>query len=290
MAKIGVFAVVAALSLGASGSWYWPFGSDDEKDIPRLSVLMEPASTNIDAAVDFAADGKFDEAIARYEAALRELDIVAAAYPDEMKKPEFSTVKHKRLYVKAHIDALKLMQVKENSKAVAVSDTTELEQRLAKEKSAASTVAAPAPAAAEEPAPAAETPAPAAPAPVAKKPASAAPAKALTRSQRIAKAIADGDYATADADIAETLRTKPNDAAALNLRAMMESAQGKYRDAESTLDQAIRSNPKSYHAYFNMARMIMKSNPANKDGARRYYETGRAMGGPRNAALEEAVK
>ena len=70
----------------------------------------------------------------------------------------------------------------------------------------------------------------------------------------------------------------------------MESAQGKYRDAESTLDQAIRSNPKSYHAYFNMARMIMKSNPANKDGARRYYETGRAMGGPRNAALEEAVK
>ena len=290
MVRFGAFAVTATLSLGALGSWYWPFGSDDEKDIPRLSVLMEPASTNIDAAVDFAADGKFDEAIARYEAALRELDIVAAAYPDEMKKPEFSTVKHKRLYVKAHIDALKLMQVKENSKAVAVSDTTELEQRLAKEKSAASTVAAPAPAAAEEPAPAVETPAPAAPAPVAKKPAPAAPAKALTRSQRIAKAIADGDYATADADIAETLRTKPNDAAALNLRAMMESAQGKYRDAESTLDQAIRSNPKSYHAYFNMARMIMKSNPANKDGARRYYETGRAMGGPRNAALEEAVK
>ena len=290
MARIGVFAVVAALSLGASGSWYWPFGSDDEKDIPRLSVLMEPASTNIDAAADFAADGKFDEAIARYEAALRELDIVAAAYPDEMKKPEFSTVKHKRQYVKAHINALQLLQVKENSKAVAVSDTTKLEELLAKEKAAASKAANPAPVAAEKPASGEERPAPANPAPaVAEKPVRTAPAKALSRSQRIAKAIAGGDYAAADADIAEILRTKPNDAMALNLRAMMESVQGKYRDAERTLDQAIRSNPKSYHAYFNMARMIMKSNPDNRDGARRFYETGRTQGGPANAALEEAL-
>lgn len=278
MAKIGVFAVVAALSLGASGSWYWPFGSDDEEEEPRLSELMEPASTNIDAAVDFAADGKTDEAIRCYEQALRELDRLEAAYPDRMETPEFTTVKTKRAYVCTAIDSLKFRQVEENSKAVAVSDTTELERKLAEEKAAAN-----------KPAPAAEMPAPAAPAPRAKM-ASAAPGKALTRSQRIAKAIADGDYAAADADIAETLRTKPNDAAALNLRAMMESAQGRYRDAERTLDQAIQSNPKSYHAYFNMARLILKSNPDNRDGARRYYETGRSMGGPANAALEEAVK
>ena len=278
MAKIGVFAVVAALSLGASGSWYWPFGSDDEEEEPRLSELMEPASTNIDAAVDFAADGKTDEAIRCYEQALRELDRLEAAYPDRMETPEFTTVKTKRAYVRTAIDSLKFRQVEENSKAVAVSDTTELERKLAKEKAAAN-----------KPAPAAEMPAPAAPAPRAKM-ASAAPGKALTRSQRIAKAIADGDYAAADADIAETLRTRPNDAAALNLRAMMESAQGRYRDAERTLDQAIQSNPKSYHAYFNMARLILKSNPDNRDGARRYYETGRSMGGPANAALEEAVK
>ena len=278
MAKIGVFAVVAALSLGASGSWYWPFGSDDEEEEPRLSELMEPASTNIDAAVDFAADGKTDEAIRCYEQALRELDRLEAAYPDRMETPEFTTVKTKRAYVRTAIDSLKFRQVEENSKAVAVSDTTELERKLAEEKAAAN-----------KPAPAAEMPAPAAPAPRAKM-ASAAPGKALTRSQRIAKAIADGDYAAADADIAETLRTRPNDAAALNLRAMMESAQGRYRDAERTLDQAIQSNPKSYHAYFNMARLILKSNPDNRDGARRYYETGRSMGGPANAALEEAVK
>lgn len=293
MVRFGAFAVAATLSLGALGSWYWPFGSDDEEVIPRISELMEPASTNIDAATDFEFDGKFDEAIAGYEAALRELDKVEAEYPDQMDKPEFTTVKTKRAYVRAKIDTLKFLQVKENSKAVAVSDTTELEKKLAAEKAAAAKAATPEPEPeAEKPAPEPEKPSVEKPAPAPAKPApkKPAPAKALSRQQRIAKAIADGDYAAADADIAETLRTRPNDAAALNLRAMMESAQGKYRDAEHTLDQAIQSNPKSYHAYYNMARLILKAYPDNKDGARRYYETGRAVGGPRNAALEEAVK
>lgn len=293
MVRFGAFAVAATLSLGALGSWYWPFGSDDEEVIPRISELMEPASTNIDAATDFEFDGKFDEAIAGYEAALRELDKVEAEYPDQMDKPEFTTVKTKRAYVRAKIDTLKFLQVKENSKAVAVSDTTELEKKLAAEKAAAAKAATPEPEPeAEKPAPEPEKPSVEKPAPAPAKPApkKPAPAKVLSRQQRIAKAIADGDYAAADADIAETLRTRPNDAAALNLRAMMESAQGKYRDAEHTLDQAIQSNPKSYHAYYNMARLILKSYPDNKDGARRYYETGRAVGGPRNAALEEAVK
>lgn len=293
MVRFGAFAVAATLSLGALGSWYWPFGSDDEEVIPRISELMEPASTNIDAATDFEFDGKFDEAIAGYEAALRELDKVEAEYPDQMDKPEFTTVKTKRAYVRAKIDTLKFLQVKENSKAVAVSDTTELEKKLAAEKAVAAKAATPEPEPeAEKPAPEPEKPSVEKPAPAPAKPApkKPAPAKALSRQQRIAKAIADGDYAAADADIAETLRTRPNDAAALNLRAMMESAQGKYRDAEHTLDQAIQSNPKSYHAYYNMARLILKAYPDNKDGARRYYETGRAVGGPRNAALEEAVK
>lgn len=293
MVRFGAFAVAATLSLGALGSWYWPFGSDDEEVIPRISELMEPASTNIDAATDFEFDGKFDEAIAGYEAALRELDKVEAEYPDQMDRPEFTTVKTKRAYVRAKIDTLKFLQVKENSKAVAVSDTTELEKKLAAEKAAAAKAATPEPEPeAEKPAPEPEKPSVEKPAPAPAKPApkKPAPAKALSRQQRIAKAIADGDYAAADADIAETLRTRPNDAAALNLRAMMESAQGKYRDAEHTLDQAIQSNPKSYHAYYNMARLILKAYPDNKDGARRYYETGRAVGGPRNAALEEAVQ
>ena len=216
MVRFGAFAVAATLSLGALGSWYWPFGSDDEEVIPRISELMEPASTNIDAATDFEFDGKFDEAIAGYEAALRELDKVEAEYPDQMDKPEFTTVKTKRAYVRAKIDTLKFLQVKENSKAVAVSDTTELEKKLAEEKAAAAKAATPEPEPeAEKPAPEPEKPSVEKPAPAPAKPApkKPAPAKALSRQQRIAKAIADGDYAAADADIAETLRTSPGQVA-----------------------------------------------------------------------------
>ena len=150
MVRFGAFAVAATLSLGALGSWYWPFGSDDEEVIPRVSELMEPASTNIDAATDFEYDGKFDEAIACYAAALRALDMIEAEYPDQMKKPEFTTVKTKRAYVKTKIDTLKFLQVKENSKAVAVSDTTELEKKLAEEKAAAAKAATPLAAASKE--------------------------------------------------------------------------------------------------------------------------------------------
>ena len=136
MVRFGAFAVAATLSLGALGSWYWPFGSDDEEE-PRLADLIEPASTNIDAAADYVADGKIDEAIASYGRALAELDRLEAAYPDRMEAPEFTTVKTKRAYVRTAIDMLRLKQVQDNSKAVAVSDTTELEKKLAEEKAAA---------------------------------------------------------------------------------------------------------------------------------------------------------
>ena len=83
---------------------------------------------------------------------------------------------------------------------------------------------------------------------------------------------------------------KPNGAMALNLKAMMESAQGKLKEAERTLDQAIMSNPRSYFAYYNMAALVLQVDAANKKTAKRYYETGRAVGGPEDPQLEEALR
>jgi tetratricopeptide (TPR) repeat protein len=90
--------------------------------------------------------------------------------------------------------------------------------------------------------------------------------------------------------ISEMLEEKPNGAAALNLKAAMETAQGKYKDAEKTLDRAIMSNPRSHYAYYNMARLVLQTRPDGKMTARRYYETGRAVGGPADAELEGMVK
>ena len=101
-------------------------------------------------------------------------------------------------------------------------------------------------------------------------------------------AIGDGDYAEADRLISSMLSEKPNNAMALNLKAARLSAEGRYRDAERVLDQAMRSNPRSHFAYSNMATLILKSNPSNIESAKRYYETGRALGAPENAELEAA--
>jgi tetratricopeptide (TPR) repeat protein len=87
------------------------------------------------------------------------------------------------------------------------------------------------------------------------------------------------------------LEEKPNGAAALNLRAICETRQGKFKDAEKTLDQAIMSNPRDYHAYYNMAHLMLQAKGASgKNAAKRYYETGRAVGGPQDETLKEAVK
>ena len=302
MRKLCTFAAVLAMAFGAAASWYWPFGSsDDDAPAPvrRLSELMEPASRLIDEASDLASEGKSQEAVEKYREALAELDRIEAENPERVASPEFSSVRNKRAYVNAAIDSVLLEQVKANAKAVAVSDTTALEKRLAEEKAKASgggekpsVEAKEAPAAKPaEAKPSAKRPEAKPPQkPVAKRPVRQAPARPLSRREQAIADIAAGDYAAAELQIMEMLAEKPNSAMALNLKASMESAQGKYKEAERTLDQAITSNPRSYYAYYNMASLLLEVNPASKTMAGKYYRAGREVGGPPDPQLEAAVK
>ena len=297
MPRIGKSAALLATALLASAagaSWYWPFGGDDgqgEKSAPRLSELMEPASLLIDEASDLAEDGKREEAIEKYREALAALDEVESSNRERAGKPEFATLRNKRAYVNATIDSLLLAQAQSNARAVAVSDTTALERRLAEERAGKSADApkTPAkPAAAEKKPAEAEKP-DARPAAAEKKPAAEKPAPLSRRAQAMAD-IASGEYAAAELVVAEMLAEKPDGAAALNLKAALETARGDYRAAESALDRAISVHPRSHFAYYNMARMILQSRPSDKSVARRYYDTGRSVGGPRDARLEEKLK
>ncbi len=295
MRKFCFLAFVVALAGAVHASWYWPFGSDEDdgKKTPRLSELMEGASTNIDAAVDFADEGKISEAVEAYRRALTELDRVERDYPDRVDKPEFATLRNKRAYVNAAIDSLLLGQIKANAKAVAVSDTTELEKKLAAERAAKKGEKVPETQKAKEVSEVKnvqedqkvlEVQDSKKPEPVAK------PARPLSPRDRVMADIEKGDWAAAELGISEMLVSKPNDATALNLKAAMEVEQGKLKEAESTLDQAIMSNPRSPYAYYNMADLMLKRDPPNKDAARRYYETGRVMGGQRDERLEAALR
>ena len=297
MKKTAILVTAACLAVGVRASWYWPFGSDDpEGDAkrPRLSELMEPASSLIDEASDLAEDGKSVEAVEKYRAALAALDAIEAENRAWADKPEFATLRNKRAYVNATIDSLLLMQVKSNARAVAVSDTTELERKLAAEKAkkagtagaAQPTKAAPPQAEKAEAAKkAAPTEAKAAEPPKAKP---SAPPK--TRRAQAMADLAAGDFAAASLVIDEMLSEKPDDAAALNLKAALETSRGDFKAAERALDRAISVHPRSHYAYYNMANLILKASPANKAGARRYYETGRSVGGPRDEALEGRLR
>ena len=138
MRRFALFALLVALALGVQASWYWPFGSEvgDESEVPRISELMEPASLLIDEASDLAAEGKTDESVEKYRAALTELDRIEQENPERAKTSEFATLRNKRAYVNAAIDSMLLGQVKSNARVVAVSDTTELEKKLAEERRA----------------------------------------------------------------------------------------------------------------------------------------------------------
>lgn len=282
---IGILLCVG-MAANTSASWYWPFGSDDstaDDRRPRLSELMEPASILIDEASDLAEDGKSVEAVEKYRQALAALDAIEAENRDWVDKPEFATLRNKRAYVNATIDSLLLMQVKANARAVAVSDTTALERKLAEEKLKKGNPSEKKPEKLEKKVkdePRTE-----------KKTATSAPAaRPLSKRTQAMADLSSGDYDAAALVIAEILEEKPDDAAALNLKAVLETQRGNYKAAEQALDRAISVHPRSHYAYYNMANLILQVHPSNKSGARRYYETGRDVGGPRNLKLEERLK
>ena len=306
--------LVLLVGTRAFAAWYWPFGSDDDKKPPRMSELMEESSILIDEAFDLAAQGKVSEAVEKYKKAYVELERLEQEYPDRAATSEFSTVRNKKAYVSTSIDSLLLKQAAENSRAVAVTDTTEIEKKYEAELKAK---AAGLPVLDEDDEDEkTEKKEPKAKVSKDEKISGADPngsnkvkASAARRS-KIAQAIAKNpanrkakvmlvvedlknkDYNAAELTIKDLLKEKPNDMTALNLKAALEAAKGEYEKAKATLHQLIQSNPREYSGYYNLARLIIKFEGASgKAMARRYYETAREYyAGPKDEGLEALLK
>lgn len=294
-----------ALCLSAQASWYWPFGSDDDenKNQPRLSELMEKASIAIDNASDLAAEGKVEEAVAEYRKALVELDRVERENPERAATPEFATVRNKRAIINASIDSLYLSQARENARAVAVTDTTELEKRYAermavskgeKEKqidnpkleSQLGTYMEEARShnkAVEDEATRVKTER------TINKLLAKDPNSRRAKILQATEMIRVGDFAGAETKVDEVLAGNPDDASALNIKAICQVESGDPKTAAKTLAHAIKTSPSDYHAYYNMSRLIMQTT-GKKASAKRYYDTGRTVGGPEDGDLEALLK
>lgn len=308
-----VIALLAVSALCAHGSWYWPFGSDEDgtNAPPRLHRLLESANDYIELAQDASLNGDADKALENYRLALGELDRVEAENPDRAADSEFAPLRTRRAACIAAMDAIKFAQVNDNIRPVSVTDTTELQKRWNKKHGIKYVEDAPAPEAkpVEEPRPQVEEKAVAGAKPAEEeKPVSESVPAAEPRppqqtveekpvaqprdwNGRISQAMSflrAQDYAGADVLLEAMLKERPKDLNALLLRAAAQVGTKSYFAAQRTLERAMRAHPRSYLPYYNLANLLLQQG-GDLVAAKEYYELGRLVGGPANKAIEQRL-
>ena len=306
----------------AQAAWYWPFGNDEDSPDrpPRLHRLLENANDLIEQAEDASLDGDAEKALELYNSALTNLVDIANQNPERAETPEFAPLRNKIAATSAAIDSIRFAQVNQNIRAVAVTDTTELQKKYdaeqAKKKGldkvlekkeepeakkddvptkepVAEPVKKPAePAPAESP-PAAPPKPSAAPKSVLAPASEPAPATIAVFDEKIQLAIKElkaKDYAAADLLLEELEKERKGDLNVLILRAAAQNGMKYHLAARRTLEKAMRAHPKSYLPYYNLAYLMFKLEDEGVESARQYYELGRALGGPMDERIESRLK
>lgn len=302
-------AVLASAAMHLHAAWYWPFGDDEEAEgkPPRLHRLLENANDLIEQAEDAALDGDAEKALELYNSALTNLVDVAAKNPDRAEKPEFAPLRNKIAATSAAIDSIRFAQVNRNIRAVAVTDTTELQKKYDQEQARKKGLDKPVEkrkdgdAGGKEEKPASspsvkkavkEGAAPAAgPSASAK---AAAPVRKVEglddRLQTALREIQMKDYAAADLLLEDLEKERPKDLNVLILRAAAQNGMKYHFAARRTLEKAMRAHPKHYLPYYNLAYLMLKLEGEGVESARQYYELGRSLGGPQDRKLEGLFK
>ena len=302
---IAVMAACAGLAVHAA--WYWPFGDDEDSPDrpPRLHRLLENANDLIEQAEDASLDGDADKALELYNAALTNLVDIAEKNPDRAEKPEFAPLRNKIAATSAAIDSIRFAQVNQNIRAVAVTDTTELQRKYDEEQAQKKGInkvlepkkdkdaSKPAEKKKDEPAPKQPTATTATPAPQPEAKSLPPPASIAGVDEKIQMALKElqaKDYAAADLLLADLEKERKNDLNVLILRAAAQNGLKYHLAARRTLEKAMRAHPKSYLPYYNLAYLMFKIEDAGVQSARQYHELGRSLGGPRDAKLESRLK
>lgn len=304
------FFVFAAMSVCTAiplrAAWYWPFGDDEDSpdEKPRLHRLLENANDLIEQAEDAALDGNAEKSLELYNSALTNLQDVAIKNPDRADKPEFAPLRNKIAATAAAIDSIRFAQVNQNIRAVAVTDTTELQKKYDEEQAKKNGLKKPEekkvakkkddPPKKVEPATTEKPELSPQPAVEAKKP--AVPAKPVriagldARVQTALDEIQAKDYAAADLLLADLEKERPDDLNVLILRAAAQNGLKYHLAARRTLEKAMRAHPKHYLPYYNLAYLMFKIEDEGKRSAKQYYELGRTLGGPYDERLERMCR
>ena len=309
--------VLALMPLHLAAAWYWPFGYDEDSTNapPRLHRLLEKANEYIEIAEEEAMKGDAEKAIENYKLAVEELDRVEMENPERAESTEFAPLRNRRATCTGAIDAIRFAQVNENERAVTVTNTDELQKKWRKKHG----LQTPEEKSAEEkslrveeekqekiesgvddvvlehevkrtPELATETPAGSVVAPTT---APVPPVFDNSFNGRYRQALSEvraKDYAAADLLLEKLLEENPNDLNVLLLRAAAQMGTGSHFAARRTLERAMRTHPKSYLPYYNLAYLLLKMGE-DAEMANQYYELGRTIGkGPQDPALEKRIK
>ena len=101
--------------------------------------------------------------------------------------------------------------------------------------------------------------------------------------------VAREDYEAADVLFTDILEDRPDNVSALLLHAASLMARESYAEAQKSVAKAIKANPSYYAGYYDMATLLVEMG-SSKETAKKYYDAGRAHGGPRDEELEKLLK
>ena len=319
---ISMIAVTAACAaMAAHAAWYWPFGDDEDSPDkpPRLHRLLENANDLIEQAEDASLEGDAEKALELYNSALTNLTDIAEKNPDRAERPEFAPLRNKIAATSAAIDSIRFAQVNQNIRAVAVTDTTELQKKYDEEQakkkgidkviekkkkkddkdkgdkdtddSAKDDKDKDKKGLGEEPKASNGIRTTQPPETLSRQSATSPNVEGFDDKIQLAiKELQAKDYAAADLLLEDLEKERKNDLNVLILRAAAQNGLKYHLAARRTLEKAMRAHPKSYLPYYNLAYLMFKIEGEGVDSARQYYELGRDRGGPRDEKLEKRLK
>jgi Tfp pilus assembly protein PilF len=101
--------------------------------------------------------------------------------------------------------------------------------------------------------------------------------------------VQQGKHRDALVVLDDLLQDVPDDESVLLLAAGCYAASGGYSRAMTTLDKALKVNPKRPDSYLNMAWLLLEMTPGKLDEPEMYYRQAVKLGGARDRDLERRL-
>lgn len=116
-----------------------PVEASEKKDPPKVSELMKEANDLMSQAQSAYVEGDSKKAIEHYRKALEEIQRVERENAARVSSSEFAPIRFRKALCETEIDRVMLEEVNATARTVAVSDTSELEEKRRKRHQAAET-------------------------------------------------------------------------------------------------------------------------------------------------------